>query len=72
MVRKRKVSTERQVRGRKCLIVEGDWRKMARLFQTNRKTTLAQITTFYKRKYSEEHLRTHSTLNLEVDVLQQQ
>ncbi len=44
---KEKISCERQLCGRKCLVVVRDQRRMGRLVRDDRKATVTQITTRY-------------------------
>ncbi len=46
---KEKISSERQLCGRKCLADVRDQRKMGRLVRDDRKATVTQITTHYKK-----------------------
>ncbi len=69
---KEKISSERQLCGRKYLVDVRGQRRMSRLVRDDRWTTVTQITTRYKPRYAEYHLWTHNTSNPEADGLQQQ
>ncbi len=64
---KEKISSERQLCGRKCLVDVRGQRRMGRLVRDDRKATVTQITTRYEPRYTEYHLWTHNTSNPEAD-----
>ncbi len=65
-----KISSERQLCGRKCLVDVRGQRRMGRLVRDDRKATVTQITTRYNQDM--QNLWTHNTSNPEADELQQQ
>ncbi len=69
---KQKISSERQLCGRKCLVDVRGQRRMGRLVRDDRKATITQITTRYNQDMQNTIFWMHNTSNPEADGLQQQ
>ncbi len=67
---KEKISSERQVCGRKCLVDVRGQRRMDRLVRDDRKATETQITTRYNQGMQNTIFWMHNTSNPEADGLQ--
>ncbi len=67
--KKEKISSERQLCGRKCLVDVRGQRRMGRLVRDDRKATVTQITTRYNQGMQNTISERTTRLNLESDVL---